>query len=52
MMFLSLNQVYKWSLKSNTHNNYNYTFQTKWNYYWKLFTKEREEQSKVGLGLG
>jgi hypothetical protein len=50
-MFLSLNQVYLWSLQNNTHNNYNYTIKTKWNYYWKLFTKEREAPSKVGLGL-
>ncbi len=50
-MFLSLNQVYKWSLQSNTHNNYNYIIKTKWNYYCKLFTKENKAPSKLGLGM-
>jgi hypothetical protein len=51
-MFLVLSQVFYWSLKCNTHNNYNYIIKTKWNYHWKLFTTEKEAQSKVGLGLG
>jgi hypothetical protein len=51
MMFLGLNQVYYWGFKCNTHNNYKYIIETKWNYNWKLFTIEREAPSKVGLSL-
>jgi hypothetical protein len=52
-MFLGLSQVYYWGFKCNTHNNYNNDIvKTKWNYYCKLFTTEREAPSRVGLGLG
>jgi hypothetical protein len=51
-MFLGLGQIYYWRFKCNTHNNDDYIIKTKWNYNWKLFTTEREAQSKVGLGLG
>ncbi len=52
MMFLDLNQVYYWRFESNTHNNYNYTIKTKWNYLnYKLFTTEEEAPSKLNLGL-
>ncbi len=45
-MFLSLNQLYLWSLQSNTHNNYNYIIKTKWNYYGKYLQKKEKHQAK------
>jgi hypothetical protein len=51
-MFLGLSKVYYCSFKYNAHNNYNYIITNKLIYYWKLFTREREAPSKVGLGLG
>ncbi len=51
-MFLGWSQVYYWGFKCNTHNNYNYIIKTKCYYNWKLFTTEREAQSKVDIGLG
>jgi hypothetical protein len=51
-MFLVLSQVYYWGFESYTHNNYNYNIKTKWSYFnQKLFTKEEEAPSKLGLGL-
>jgi len=45
-------QVYYWGFKSNTHNNYNYIIKTKLNHFnWKLFTREEEAPSNLGLGL-
>ncbi len=51
-MFLGLSQVYYWRFKYNTHNNYNCTIKTKWNYNSKLFTTEGEAPSNVSLALG
>jgi hypothetical protein len=51
MMFLGLSLVYNKRYKCNAHNNYNYIIKTKWNYAWKLFSKEDKAPSKVGLGF-
>ncbi len=52
MMFLVLGPVYYLRFKCYTHNNYNYIIKTKWSYFnQKLFTKEEEAPSKLGLGL-